>query len=249
MSTKKKDELIVWGYLRQNAKIDIPTELWGIILTFYHLLFDVLEWNEKYKSKKGYELSDDNKLVKRIYLGVNADRYGDNYYCWIVGGNPVFSGIHCWRLFIENPNKDWMTYAVSVADKRFDEKEFGQHGVIGIAYNDCWYPYGSGIIKKNSKFDYVELQHFNDPDMVDILFDCDKGEVEFAVVGKPDLFRPKLWNIHEWITDNKHGWVPHFNTRSFKRGLTTSLRLAKIDISYYGNDHEELNWKSLSDKV
>ena len=216
-----------------------------------------MRWSSVYKDEKGWELLNDDYICNRVYLGNNA-RNDDPRYCWIIAKKPVFTGIHCWRLFIENPNKDWMTYAISKANHMYDDQEeynYGQKGVIGIAYNDCWYPTDSTCSGKvnndrNSasyKYPQFALQHFNKDTrmIVDILLDCDKGEVQFAVVGEPDKFRPKFWNINEWLTDDKNGWIPHINARAYVKCKTITARLAKIDVSYHGIHQEEIHWKSL----
>ena len=89
-------------------------------------------------------------------------------------------------------------------------------------------------------YDCKKLRPFKQANiMIDILLDCDKGEVEFAIVDKPDLFRPKFWNIQ--CIKNENGWVPHINTVSSVSEGNLKARVVKIDVSFYGIYNDEID--------
>ena len=195
------DEIIVDGYLREHYHlVQLPKDLWKLIYCFYHLTFEIMKFSQFYKSKTGWELTNDNKCAKRL-RSISG-------YRWIVGNedNAIYGGCHCWRVFVDNPDKVLIVYGVSEAYRIYDDRQhdikWGRTKIIGIGYKDLWSSWSEwtdarlGLkpsARMNGDHDYYETnqkyqcQHFN-PDgdeskiCIDILLNCDKGFVEFAVV-------------------------------------------------------------------
>ena len=105
---RERDKLCVDGYNRicmKELKIVVPMKLLDLMLLFYHLQYIMIEWSSVYKTDTVL-LSTDNKVVKSpIEMTHN--------HVWIIAKDPVIEGIHCWRLFVNNPKKDGL-HIVSV---------------------------------------------------------------------------------------------------------------------------------------
>ena len=97
MATKRRDlldELTVYGYVRTEISLDIPTDIYRLIYDFYHLLVVVLTFDDKLMSTDGVTLSDD----KLCAIGATGHRYV------LTTADPVFGGIHCWRFRVKIEN-------------------------------------------------------------------------------------------------------------------------------------------------
>lgn len=99
---EERDILLISGYLRTESNklnIIIPQELTTLFYKCYHLLFEIVKFSTIYLTEDAFILSDDNKCCKRI----------DGAHAYILADcNPVFEGIHCWRVQVINPEKDWI---------------------------------------------------------------------------------------------------------------------------------------------
>ena len=180
---KRRDKLSVDGYIRKCMKeldIIIPVELLDLILVFYYIEYVVIEWSSVYKTEE-IQLSADNKCVKSPTSGW--------YHAWIIGKDPVFEGIHCWRFFVNNPTKGWIAFCVSKPNCMY-LGAFGQKNVIGIAYNDCWYHSvdyraikhnASTVTRAGSEW---KLNHFNKKRkmMIDMLLDCGLNDTQHLCI-------------------------------------------------------------------
>ena len=91
---EKKNKILVFGYIRSQSnefKIIIPFDINNLCLKFYHLIFEILTFSSKFKSKDGLILSDDNKCVSST----------TSFHCYILTtSDPVFHGVHCWRVHV-----------------------------------------------------------------------------------------------------------------------------------------------------
>lgn len=138
MAFRARDHLLLHGYMReycQKLKVfDFIAALLDICFDYYHLRFEVLKWSKVYMTIGDLELSDNNKCLTRTG--------GHNYVCnyqWIIAEvEPVFTGIHCWRLQQQNPNGAWINIGIG-AKFMYDDDKFAHAPVWGIAHNGCWY--------------------------------------------------------------------------------------------------------------
>ena len=249
-----RDKLSVDGYIRKCMKaldIIIPVELLDLILVFYHIKCVVIEWSSVYKSEI-IGLSADNKCVK--------SPTSDWYHAWIIGKDPVFEGIHCWRLFVNNPRKGWMAFCVSKPNFMYSV-HYGQNNVIGIAYNDCWY-YSADFrdIKVSARptTSGWKMGHFNKERkmMIDVLLDCDKGQLEFCVVTKDDndYYRPKFSNLATNTNINEkngeepyNGYVPHLNIHN--SAINAEIRAVKMNPKLYGKYQTDLTFDDVESET
>ena len=252
MSVLEDGELIVFAYLRQYNVVSLPLELWKLIYKFYHVIFTMVRFSKFYKSKLSLELTENDKCCTRV-RNISGPR-------WIVANDPVYYGIHCWRVFVHNPLKQSIIYAICEAYRRYNETTNKEENVIGIGYNDNWYKFTRlGVVSSNQASSghkeitgKYQCQHFNDDKKmcVDILLDSDEGTVEFCVVGegKEKLFRPRLHGLEK---NPDYGYVPYFkflrNARVHGQNDNVVLRLAKIDPSIFGRE-DSLNWNAAFNK-
>ena len=242
------DEEIVYGYLRSyNHIIELPADLWDLIYLFYHWTFEIMKFSQHYKSKTGYKLTDDNKCAQRF--GCDGSR-------WIVGNDPVFEGIHCWRIFVDNPDKRLVIYAISKAYQFYDDSKYGQDNIIGIGWDDiCFHDMEFNVAshQRTAKvmggqyrcYRKEQCQHFHGAEMcVDILLDCDEGTVEFAVIEKDpkeELFRPLFTRLEK---NPDYGYVPHLicSAEGLTDDVSVTFRLFKIDIDKFGIYDAAMDW-------
>ena len=85
------DKLTIDGYVRTEAFVDIPTDIYRVIYDFYHLLIVVLTFDDKLKSEDGITLSED----KLCAIGAEGHSY------ILTTADPVFEGVHCWRILVK----------------------------------------------------------------------------------------------------------------------------------------------------
>ena len=95
----KQTASIIWQYwFRTIIKDDTISikDITNIIIEYYNIA-QILKWSKKYKSKTGFEFSNNDTLITRIKdQGANACR-------WISPDiDPVNTGIHCWRVNVNN---------------------------------------------------------------------------------------------------------------------------------------------------
>ena len=88
-----KDELLVFGWVRMEYDETVPMDVCDLCFKFYHLLAEILTFSEEYRSSVGVELSEDKTYVIK-------QSYGHKYV--LTTAEPVFSGIHCWRVLVES---------------------------------------------------------------------------------------------------------------------------------------------------
>eukprot|EP01084_Bolivina_argentea_P237506 399147_1 len=93
--SRTKDELIVRGFIRENAialKLTIPSELITLFYDWYHLKHEILTFSTTYQTDKAFKMMDDNKCA------IRTSSTKDHAYI-LSDCQPVFHGKHCWRVY------------------------------------------------------------------------------------------------------------------------------------------------------
>ena len=103
---KVQSEILVHGYIKMESKnaSEFPLDIMNICLVFYLELFRILRFSDKFISKDGTELRDDNRCA------IKSLEFGHNYIMADV--EPVFNGIHCWRVQVKNPENEWIMFGI-----------------------------------------------------------------------------------------------------------------------------------------
>ena len=209
----------------------------NIIILYWRMPF--LRFSNKYKSKYGWKLSDDNTMVERILVGKN-EREDLKFVKWILADtDPWFDGIHCWRIKIINPNKGWFLIGVSNQDTEsmnlWREHRYTLEGYVW-GYDACGdyyqkdgiYPEWCPDIEEYIRLEYVEI---------DVHLNLDKNVPEMKMCAVRDdkplkeviLLNPK---------DNDQGWVPYFNMhygqKDYYGAIGATIRAVFIDPGSYG---------------
>ena len=89
-------------------------------------------------------------MVERVLAG-EEELDPTAFKKWILADtDPWFTGIHCWRIQLKNPNKGW--FSIGVANQDIDsmnEDDFDTKYVWGIGACNNWYQKDClGIYKK-----------------------------------------------------------------------------------------------------
>ena len=102
MTTEKRrkrdwlDKRMVDGYIRTEISMEIPIDIYQLIYNFYHLLAVILEFDDKFMSSRCITLSQDKTCaIKLDAIGNSGHRYA------LTNADPVFDGVHCWRVLVE----------------------------------------------------------------------------------------------------------------------------------------------------
>ena len=74
---------------------------------FYLELFEILRFSEEFHSDS-IGLIDDGKCAKKG--GKGAQRWGHSYTMADI--EPVFEGIHCWRVKVDKTKTEWIMFAI-----------------------------------------------------------------------------------------------------------------------------------------
>ena len=88
------DKLTAHGYVRTEICVDIPMDIYRVIYDFYHLLIVNLRFDDKLKSADGIKLSEDK-------LCATADNVFHGHRYVLTTAEPVFEGVHCWRVSVK----------------------------------------------------------------------------------------------------------------------------------------------------
>eukprot|EP01083_Nonionella_stella_P064474 168036_1 len=223
------DMLLVFGYVRlkSDSSVTIPNVIAELCFKFYHLVAAMLQFSSVYCSADGFELSNDNKHVKRVPAEAS-----DGYRYILVDAVPVFTMEHCWRIKVDNPKGGWIVWGIAQQQKyetgRFVHRK-SDGGAYGVTYYQQFYPDDSFSV--NSQ---VRCEQFADTTcLIDLYLNADEGTMKLCVVGQLDGGEPRF---HKLPTNTKKGWVPYFVFGTTPMGA--SLRVAKIPIEWYGlKDH------------
>ena len=91
-SRRQRDELLVFGFIRFDDAVsnkEIPTDIMNLCTDFYHLVFEILSFSDKFCSDEAFTFSDDNRCVTAVCDG----------HKWVLADiEPVTEGTHCWRI-------------------------------------------------------------------------------------------------------------------------------------------------------
>ena len=224
------DELLVFGYIRTQILInyDIPIDIYKLCYKFFHLLSEILTFSDELKSKDGIQLSHDKTYAIKKSVG---------HKYVLTASDPVFTGIHCWRVLSLNPQRSWMMWAVS---RKEVFQDYSYDFAWGISYDNQWFPWdhdlqGNGVVNNE-----IDLHHFHkEKCQVDILLDVDKKELKICLVGECSQDKEaKITNI-SYLDNTDKGFVPHLNIGSTSKDDPIKVQIAKIPIEWYGQqcDH------------
>ena len=115
MDTKKRDDHIIHGWIRENTmklNINIPDEIIKICYIWYHSTHQILKFSDKLQTKDGWKLSNDKTCAIR--------QEKKRYHAYIAPKCiAVFKGMHCWRVYTFNPNNSWIGWFIGKANKLF----------------------------------------------------------------------------------------------------------------------------------
>ena len=238
LTAKERASIICQYWFRTTMKDNSISmiDITKIIIEYYNIA-QILRWSQRYKSKTGFQLSDDDKLTTRI-----EDHNGSqDSYKWISPEiEPVNKGIHCWRINVnhtKNKSGGWIVFGISPPNVNLKDY-FGQKDVWGIAYNGARYPDTLGWGDK----DGCKCWNLCKPKMeVDILLDLEKGMMKVGIVGKINTFnKENEYNFKDIPQTNEFGgWIPHFNLVNKYAGsrddtVGCQLRIAEIPNEFYG---------------
>ena len=243
-----KDEASrVWQYWFRTIMKDgydaISIDDIANIIIEYYTLAKILKWKTKY----GFEFSDENRCAKKIKDedGIMTD------YCWILPDiDAVNKGIYCWRLTAnhtkDGSNGGWILYGVCPPNPELEDDDVEQDGVWGITYDNHWYrsPMNFEAIARDRG--YSKCSHLYQKKMdVDILLDLDQQILKIGIVGQiDDEHEYKFTGIEK--ANEYGGWIPFFNlyTDNYNddaKGNTVGceLRIAEISTDLYGLDCDD----------
>eukprot|EP01083_Nonionella_stella_P258021 882490_1 len=232
---KNRIELLVSGYVK-SCHLIIPNDIIELCFIFYYATLVHLQFSDEWRSNeddRGLELSDNNKCVQRMSVRLHQNHRSYTFFRWIMvdTDNPIYAGIHCWRIKVENPSKGW--YSIGLGPlKRYKNKGTAKmKHVCGFGMNKIAtiYPrkHDAHDLRSGSEFNHCECE-------IDMLFDANKGELSFALV-QDQLIQFKIWAI-PIDAYCVNGWCPHFNL-----GATSlKLRIAKIPRLWYAKKKDEL---------
>lgn len=102
-----------------------------IISSYYQIC--EMRFDRNYKSKRGWDLSDDDTLLTR-----RDSKEGATENVWILGDvEPFRDGVHCWRIQIKNPNKGWASIGAAPLNPNddYNSRSFGGDYVWAIGFN------------------------------------------------------------------------------------------------------------------
>ena len=115
--TEERANLLISGYTRKDCKsfeIEIPTSLIELILLWFFEAFEILQFSDKYCSKEPDVFRFENNRTTVTKIEEDFHRY----IC--VDTEPVFTGIHCWRVQFNADSSDWISFGVSECTSLYD---------------------------------------------------------------------------------------------------------------------------------
>eukprot|EP01083_Nonionella_stella_P027834 76668_1 len=227
---------LVTGYFRENCPATtsgfvVPRQIIKTCLMFTTPLYQTLTFSDTFKSAKGFVFFDDRQCVRKL----------DNYprTTWILSDvEPVYDGIHCWRIFIKNPQQEYLKVGVS-GKKMFEDNNLNQDTVWGIARSKTSNYYKPHI---HSHKNNIDLEHFIEREIaIDMYLDAHKGLMKLCVVGMcTEDKEARLWNMPTSETEGwQYGWVPHFMFGTNSKN--TELRIMEIYHEWYGLEQHHLS--------
>ena len=120
MNTKKRDDHIVFGWIRETTiklNITIPNEIIKMCYIWYHLTHQILKFSDTFQTKNAWKLSDDSTCAIR--------KPSVAYHAYITPKcESVSSGIHCWRVYTVNPDLTWIGWCIGKANKSFEQESY-----------------------------------------------------------------------------------------------------------------------------
>ena len=227
----------------------IPHHILTLSYNYYHFETELQKFSKIYKSGDGWRFYDGNTCIKRKKVAtmlsddhddIDTDREEDTYqnYKWILLDiSPIINDIHCWRIYIRNPNKGLIV--IGVCKQRMFKTDKGHSTLvygIGSAENQ-WYPDTNNNIKHND----IDLTQFNQKEcQIDMKLNSITGQLSFCMVDNCDnrkINSKQKQNHQEAIIkglplDNYAGWVPYYN--SYDNSVGCQLKTALCPISWYG---------------
>ena len=247
-SRKQKDALIVYGYIHQQIinntipNFIFPAALIDLCLLFYHIKCEILKWSKVWKTPL-LQLTHDDTCIGSQSSGDNQKKLRGYKYA-LCDTLPIKTGIVCWRFQIKNPNRYWYSTSIAKPNTEYPNDGTSKHGVWGVGTDPNWYPYNKssagrwreGHNNHSGNWGYPNKEiTSNGVYHIDMLFDADKGEIQFCVLEDKTRYA-KIWGI-PIDKENGDGYVPHFNTISIK---DCEIRIANIHIESYGQHIDDI---------
>mmetsp|Transcript_31515 Transcript_31515/g.51028 ORF Transcript_31515/g.51028 Transcript_31515/m.51028 type:complete len:262 (-) Transcript_31515:64-849(-) len=195
-----------------------------------------------FKSDHGLKLTENNECVEKI------SQLSHGYTAWILADiKPVSSGVHCWRVAMDNPKRDYIIIGVS-AQKRFGNESYNETDYLwGYAgYTNAWYAAHAGRSYTHGKCQFSDVMSISTTPFVkenvviDVYLDCDRHELKICLIESMHQFLPydkqiELISTYKVDTVDKTDadacFVPHFNIHRDATGLT--LRVWQISPWWY----------------
>jgi len=166
-------------------------------------------------SSGAFLMSDDRTSIKRTSQG---HKYA------LVDTEPVKEGKHCWRVELNDDNKQWICFGV--AHPTIPKTDNNYEQMYGCSGANQWYNNRNANVTNNK----VYTTHLFSARFVDILLDLIDGTLKICEVG----------NLKEIIFSNMprdREYVPAFNIH----GNGIEIRVAKIPTTWCGKD-KEFEW-------
>ena len=121
-----KNTLLVIGYIRifTEKLQSIPNDLMYLCVLFYVDIYHVLKFSTQYacSSNNGsWIYAEKNHCV----ISQSQCRYEHGYI--LAETDPVYHGIHCWRVHTINPHKAFILWGVS-KQKKYNKNSY-EHGI------------------------------------------------------------------------------------------------------------------------
>eukprot|EP01083_Nonionella_stella_P164479 544462_1 len=243
-TSTEEDDLLVTGYVRRfclESNIDIPIDIIALCYDWYHAHYQLLAF--KPRAIKSFKLTDNNQCAHR--LGIKQ-----NHSYVAADCDPVFDGVHCWRIHTVNPFKGWIGWFVHSADTPLIETSFTCPNVWGISNASQYYINGGLFTAAAETHSNIHAKDPHTPQFccdvdVDMQLDCDKGTLKFCVVGASVEDNEKVFvNL-----PTNTGWIPHFNVYVYphRKNCKVSLRIASIPCDMYSIRDDDIFSKKQED--
>eukprot|EP01084_Bolivina_argentea_P240253 403679_1 len=189
----KGKELLTFGYCRLFISLLIPSSIMKLCGQFLQF-FEFVPFSKQFKSSL-ISLENDNKIAR-----VSMPRG------WILCDmEPVKTGTHCWRIYVNNPAKHWIFWGLS-AKKMFKNTSAMSEGNTVYGLQALGGKYIQSKLVKQDQFKMTGIQKFQ----VDMLLKChdnQKDELQMCAIGHEDKDKYHVSNMIR----PQDGWVIHFN--------------------------------------
>eukprot|EP01083_Nonionella_stella_P173897 601216_1 len=198
----KGRELLAFGYCRSCDEILIPQSIVLLLMDWLYLI-EFMPFSNEYKDDV-IVLSTDNKFA------YHTDS-GHNYVLCEMDGISSGTHMHCFRVFVNDPEGYWSFWGISGKKKSgglstFSSKAYGMqtHGDV----------YTNGSLAGYTESDTEGFRLRGHKEIcIDMLLQCDQSrndcdELSICCVGTEHASKIQKW---QKMIRPKGGWVLHFN--------------------------------------